>query len=191
MTMHTTHKPILKKALLLMVCAFGLYASSCKKENTAAPVPVIDSSFVKFTSSVLFNGTLNYVAATADGSSNYREKNGSRTISSGVTEGDLFTSLDLYAVDILINGPFDPPQVQTPFPIPLQADSNVTWRCRLMLSFPASDPNRGNWKATGGTTTIVEIGDHRVKGYFSATLTNDAFTGKTIELKNGTFNFRY
>ena len=176
-------------ATLLLLSTIGF--ASCKKENNAPPPPALDSNFLKFTSSVPYNGTLNYVAIL-QGSTLSKLELASQylAVEAGVGEFDVATGF-LYAAtlsfenlrhtlsvqEVAINIPFTETTTST----------SRTQKANLTLSFP----NRDIWTSTGGTAHISRLGGGTIQGYFDATFTNAQQSGKTIQLTNGTFNMKY
>ena len=161
--------------------------SACKKNVDSAPIPVIDSNFLKFTSNVSFGGNRNYVAAKTGFKSNELERNGIRNIvalSADYVPGT-------YGALIYFTGRFDPPQIQLPLTIDIGQNLTNPVAAGLNLAFSTSNSNNNNWYSTAGSLTIIELGNGRAKGYFNTTLINDSLAGKTIELTQGTFNFEY
>ena len=176
-------------AIVLLLSTIGF--ASCKKESNAPPPPALDSNFLKFTSSVSYNGTLNYVAIMQGSTLSELEiPSQYLAVEAGMSEFDVATG-SLYEATLAFENlrhtsSMQEVAINIPFTSTAISTSRIQ-RANLMLSFP----NRDVWTSTGGTAHISRLGGGRIQGYFEATLTNKNQPGKTIELTKGTFNVKY
>jgi hypothetical protein len=173
----------------MLLLAFGF--SACKKESNPSPLPVLDSNFLKFTSSFAYNNTKTYVAAMQGSTFSHLEVfSQNLSVEAGASEYDE-PARQVYAASIQFQNLRHTHSVQ-------DVSINISWSdpatstsklatANLRLAYPGSNI----WTSTTGTAHIARLGGGIIQGYFDATLTNAQQPGKSIQLTNGTFNIKY
>ena len=172
--------------------------SACKKDpvlnSVPQPTPVVDSTFLTFTSSELFNNRFNYMRETQDFTYVPLDSPKNYLYVYTETTDTVDSARKLYTVVLAFESHRNSDTARNvSFSIPWTFNSLGPYtgeRAAIILRYPSGDTG-SIWAATGGSANITEFGGGRIKGNFSATLTNEYQSGKTIELTKGTFNVKY